>query len=122
MRIPRSVREEVRKKYNGRCAYCGEQLKPRWEVDHLIPLRRDRNGGCRNPENHNFENFMPSCVSCNRDKRNMSLEQWRSTLLHKVELLSSESPMFRMVKRFGMIEIVDLEEIRFYFESFEDGE
>jgi 5-methylcytosine-specific restriction endonuclease McrA len=30
-------REQVYKKYGGRCAYTGTPLKDDWQVDHIIP-------------------------------------------------------------------------------------
>ena len=39
------VREAVYYKYDGHCAYCGKELTPKeFQVDHLIPVQRERFG------------------------------------------------------------------------------
>ena len=43
--IPQKARQEVFKKYGGKCAYCGKVLSPKgWQLDHLIPVQREKWG------------------------------------------------------------------------------
>ena len=51
----------------GRCAYCGDNQGP-FENDHLYPLSR---GGTDDPNN-----IVLACVPCNREKRDMTLQEW----------------------------------------------
>jgi hypothetical protein len=38
MALPKKVREQVHKKYNGKCAYCGIDITyKQMQVDHAIP-------------------------------------------------------------------------------------
>lgn len=117
MRIKKSERELVKAKYGGCCAYCGIKLNGRWEVDHLKPIRRDQDGGCEYPERHTFDNFMPSCVSCNRDKNTYQLETWRSMLYNKVNVLNRDFTPYKIAKRYGLVVETD-KEIVFYFEGY----
>ena len=61
--LPRDcIRRRVWKKTNGICGHCGKICKGDKEqtVDHILPKVR----GGRN----DFENLMPLCVKCNREK------------------------------------------------------
>lgn len=40
MRLTKALREQIRMKYGGHCAYCGCKLGDRWHADHLVPIRR----------------------------------------------------------------------------------
>jgi hypothetical protein len=51
-----------------KCAYCGDRLGP-FEVDHVRPLSR---GGTNDPGN-----LTSACVSCNTQKSNHLLHEWR---------------------------------------------
>lgn len=88
-KLSKSEREQLRLKYLGRCAYCGDRLGDRWHADHADhfepvehKLQHARGKGfvptgeAWRPENHRLENMMPSCPSCNIDKHNMSLKDW----------------------------------------------
>jgi len=38
MRLSKAEREQVRLKYGGRCAHCGDALGDRWHSDHFAPV------------------------------------------------------------------------------------
>ncbi len=38
--MKKSQREQIRLKYNNRCAYCGCELTKGWHVDEILPCRR----------------------------------------------------------------------------------
>ena len=48
------------KKYNGKCAYCGQICIEKYHIDHKIPLVKG--GG------NEFENLALSCPRCNLSK------------------------------------------------------
>jgi hypothetical protein len=64
--VPNSTRTEVLTAQE--CAYCGDLLGP-FEVDHIRPLSR---GGT-----NDRGNLACSCVSCNTQKSNHLLHEWR---------------------------------------------
>jgi uncharacterized protein YdaU (DUF1376 family) len=51
-----------------RCVYCGTEEGP-FECDHIVPVSR---GGT-----NDLENLATACVTCNRDKRDSTVEEWR---------------------------------------------
>lgn len=119
LKIRKSEREYVRNKYDNRCAYCGNTLGKVWNVDHFLPVRRNSDGTCLNPERHVISNFMPSCVQCNRDKGSMTIEDWRYFLKNKVKILNEQSSAYRMAKKFKLIQETT-NDIIFYFEVQDD--
>ena len=72
------VREAVYYKYDGHCAYCGKKLNTKeFQVDHLIPVQRERFGKYTEDQLERFDNYMPTCRRCNHYKRAHSLETFR---------------------------------------------
>lgn len=85
--------DQVFRKYGGRCTYCaasitrsahGEVMRvlgiPTWEVDHWWPVSRTSSVVADNPQN-----LVPACFNCNREKADMSGEEyarrrWKSGL------------------------------------------
>lgn len=121
MKIRKKEREFVRLKYQNRCAYCGNHLGKVWNVDHMLPIRRNSDGTCMNPERHHIDNFMPSCVQCNRDKGSMSLDCWRMMLKNKIDVLNRDSSTYRMAKKYKLI-VEHEQDIVFHFEEVENVE
>jgi 5-methylcytosine-specific restriction endonuclease McrA len=106
VKLTKQQREALRAKYEGRCAYCGEQLGDRWHADHLEPVRREwwkKEGGMERPENDHLANLMPACAPCNIDKHAMSLEEWRKKLERAPEVLTRNNPTYRHALRFGLV-------------------
>ena len=58
--ISESVIQEVQKKYNYKCAYCGVDCRLNYHIDHKVPLIRG--GG------NNIENLALACPHCNYSK------------------------------------------------------
>ncbi|MGN7613210.1 HNH endonuclease [Magnetococcales bacterium HHB-1] len=55
----------------GKCSYCGERFPPKeLTMDHKVPLIR---GG-----KTSRSNCVPACKECNREKENMTPQQWRA--------------------------------------------
>lgn len=57
-------------RFDGRCAYCGEQ-RDDLQREHVIPLSR---GGT-----HGVGNIVPACPPCNYAKKDKLLIEWRSS-------------------------------------------
>ena len=103
-------REEIYKKYNGRCAYCGKEIKYKdMQVDHIQPLR---NGGADTEENKN-----PACRRCNHYKRGSSLEGFRKQLLTLHERIK-DIYICKVAEDYGIIQFEEWDG-KFYFEKVE---
>jgi len=109
-------RQLVFDKYQGRCAYCGCELQKVWHVDHLEPIRRNTDGTCENPQLDIFENYMPSCASCNINKHSMSLEEFRKLIKGFMKHLNEINTQYKVAKRYGLVSENDIE-VKFYFET-----
>lgn len=62
-------------RFDGRCAYCQHVVAGQPDPDHVIPLSR---GGA-----DMIGNLLPSCRSCNCDKRDLLLPEWREDRLRR---------------------------------------
>ena len=75
MAISKKIREEVYRKYDGHCAYCGREIAYKdMQVDHFLPLRAWR---IEDAGKDDISNLMPSCRMCNHYKRANTLETFR---------------------------------------------
>lgn len=70
--LSKSIRQAAINKTGGVCGYCGTELLPGWQVEHMIPLSR---GGKNEPKN-----VISSCPTCNRDKYDRTVEEYREYL------------------------------------------
>lgn len=128
LKLKKAEREQLKQKYDGRCAYCGEPLADRWHVDHLEAVEREfvykrgkgfvATGKLYRPQNDTLENMMPSCPPCNIDKHSMPLEAWRGKLQRAVDVLTRNNPTYRHAKRFGLVAETGAKVV-FYFETVE---
>ncbi len=116
MKLTKQQREELKNKYDGYCAYCGCQLPERWNADHIIPIRRNQDGTCENPEMDVFENLNPSCPSCNIVKGSLPLEYFRKSIVGFVKSLNRDSTQYKLAKRYGLV-TEEEKEVTFYFET-----
>ena len=138
MTLTKKQRAELFGMFDGRCAYCGTSLPVKgWHADHIEPIYRKmkmvkknddpwagykfvKTGECFAPENDHAGNFMPSCRPCNIDKSAATVEIWRRSLEHKVEVLRANYSAWRHAERFGLVAQVKTEVV-FYFESLAQG-
>jgi 5-methylcytosine-specific restriction endonuclease McrA len=141
MNLSSNQRAQLRMMFGGKCAYCGCDLPEKgWHADHVEPVLREwwkrfpkveytenpEGGftahevkqvvGLERPANDKMENLFPSCASCNLDKHAMSVESWRKSLAHKVEVCRYDSA-FRHAERFGLIQEIK-KPIVFHFETY----
>jgi 5-methylcytosine-specific restriction endonuclease McrA len=120
--IKKSVREEVYKKCDGHCGYCGEEITyKQMQVDHIKPLYRNDSvttlevwGVERGTDD--FDNLMPTCARCNRWKSTFSLEQFREQIGKQLERVNRDSAGYRMAKDYGLIVEKEIKVV-FYFEK-----
>lgn len=73
----RSMKRRVWDKTVGKCVYCGRQTSPLddFQIDHYVSVSK----GGRNT----IENLVPACRSCNGQKYNRTLEQFRQHIRKK---------------------------------------
>jgi hypothetical protein len=102
--ISKELREEVKSKFGGHCAYCGVLLKKSFHVDHVVPVAA---GG---PDD--VCNYFPSCRHCNTFKNSFSLEEFRRNIENQI----NKSHMI-IAERFEMIKILGPVKVTFYFET-----
>jgi 5-methylcytosine-specific restriction endonuclease McrA len=115
--MKKEVRQIVLEKYNGKCAYCGVELTKGWHVDHIEPIVRNwTNGTCEKPENHNLDNFNPSCASCNIQKNSLTLEQFRDKIKQFINSLNSYSNQYKFAKKYNLVSETNIEVV-FHFEQ-----
>ena len=113
------VREAVYQKYNGHCAYCGKKLTYKeFQVDHLIPIQREKFGKYTEEQLERFENYMPTDRTCNHYKRAHSLETFRRYIEEIPAKLDRDSYISRIGKKYNLIE-EHPRKIEFYFEQVE---
>ena len=118
--IPKKTREAVHQKYNGHCAYCGKKIEYKdMQVDHLIPVQRERFKKYSEKEIECFENYVPSCRSCNHYKRAHSLETFRRYIEEIPKKLARDSYIYKIGRSYGLI-VEWPQKIKFYFELTED--
>jgi len=116
-------RKAIFNKYNGRCAYCGCELKfNKFHVDHIIPKFHAHFYG--NRDINDIDNLNPACLKCNNYKGALPLDSkhpghsFRDQLAKQVERLR-KSAQFDRALRFGQIEITE-SPIVFYYEKYQE--
>jgi len=128
--MKKSERQLIFDKYNGRCAYCGYELTKGWHIDHIEPIVRDfdwdkdkgrykATKNCRKPENDVFENYNPSCASCNIQKNSFTLEEFRKNIKHFIYSLNHYSTQYKFAKRYGLVYENNIQ-VEFYFEKIQN--
>lgn len=106
--LPKALRVRVYKKYAGRCAYCGKQIRyADMQVDHIKAVYL---GG-----DNDFNNLLPACRSCNFYKSSYDLADFRE----QISLITSRLPrefIYKVALDYGLVEETG-KEVIFYFES-----
>lgn len=107
--ISKAVREQVYKKYNGHCAFCGCEIDYKdMQVDHATPLKI---GGT-----NEIDNLLPACRSCNHYKSTLDVEGYRKYLAGISHRLMRDSIPFQVAIRFGIVRHM-MDDVTFYFEK-----
>lgn len=115
--IPKKVREAIYQKYNGHCAYCGKKIEYKeMQVDHLIPVQRERFKKYSEYEIECFENYVPACQRCNHYKRAHSLDVFRKMIEEIPAKLYRDNYIYKVGLDYGMVEAYE-HKVKFYFEQ-----
>lgn len=130
MHISKKLRESIKNKFGGKCAYCGVILDKSFHVDHIEPIHREfefvkkgkyyitkTTGALTNPERDNIDNLNPSCRPCNLFKSSGSLDIFREQIKAQVNRCRVSSTNFRTAERFGLVKEV-VKPVVFWFEEY----
>ena len=110
-------RKIVFSKYDGRCAYCGCELPERWHIDHIIPQNRIGYGAANSSETINhIDNLNPACPSCNINKHDQDIDQFRAMIEYFIDSLNTYSTQYKLAKRYGLVTETG-NSVEFYFEQ-----
>lgn len=87
-------------------------IRSEWEYI----ISKNISDGCYNPENYNINNQNPACASCNINKHEMSLEEFRKLIAGFMKHLNEHSTQYKLAKRYGLITENNIK-VQFYFET-----
>lgn len=106
--MKKDIRQKVWKKYDCKCAYCGNELKyDKMQVDHINAKYL---GG-----KDDINNYNPSCRECNFYKSTFTIEGFRNqiaTILDRVK----KPFIVRLAIKYGLISFKPFDGL-FYFEK-----
>lgn len=109
------LREEVYKKYNGHCAYCGCELEMKdMQVDHIKSKLVSRTKG--EEVDNSIDNLNPSCRQCNYYKGGSGIEGFRKKIKSQLSHTCQSTFQTRLAMKYGMIMYKDWDGL-FYFEK-----
>lgn len=116
--MKKSVREQVYRKYNGHCAYCGCELEMKdMQVDHIQPKFRNNEMWHQHEiGSDDISNLNPSCRMCNYYKRMNDLETFRDNLSDMLMRNVRRPFDYRLALKYGLVK-EDVQRVKFYFEK-----
>ena len=128
--LTKAERQQVHDRFGGKCSYCGDPLVKGWHVDHLKAIKRTsywnkklkrfvNTGNCNRPEHDTMDNLMPSCASCNINKRDLSLEGFRKFITNLIVSLNRDSVQYKIAKRYGLVKETSIK-VKFWFETYQN--
>lgn len=103
---PKATRAAILALTNGRCAYCGIELKSRAELDHIVAW--DRGG------TDTEDNLVAACHGCNYAKQTYSIREFRA-YLHGMTRTLQRGVTYRNAARYGLI-VETVKPVVFYAE------
>ena len=122
-------RQKVYNKYNGKCAYCGQEIDMKdMQIDHVIckknflmhiknkwKIPKFLSHLTEDDVNHH-DNLFPTCRICNNWKSTFDVESFRSEIAIQIERLKMYNPNYRLACRYGLINETNVP-ILFHFEK-----
>ncbi|MDP8315785.1 MAG: HNH endonuclease signature motif containing protein [Candidatus Celaenobacter antarcticus] len=128
-------RERIYQKFDGKCAYCGCDLPGKWHIDHIQPIFRGKGDTVGFMQDGKYvqksrseyagtnkeDNLYPACPQCNIAKSNLTVEEFRRSILLTVKHLRHYDAKFRLAEKYRVIESYEIDiDLIFYFEKLED--
>lgn len=118
MKINRLI---VHNKYDGHCAYCGDEISIKdMQVDHIRPKLRFCEGIAPDYHVDDNRNLNPACRACNSWKLIYFIEEFREQIQSQVVAARRYSRNFRMAERFKLVEEIGTPVV-FYYEKLSHG-
>ena len=106
--MKKELREKIWRKYDCKCAYCGEDLKYKeMQVDHI-------EAKCLGGKD-DIENYNPSCRQCNFYKGTFSLDGFKKQLATINERIQKPF-IVRLAMKYGLISFKPFDG-KFYYEK-----
>lgn len=106
--MKKELREKIWKKYDCKCAYCGEDLEyKKMQVDHIEAKSL---GG-----KDDIENYNPSCRQCNFYKGTYSLDEFKKRLA-TINKRIQKPFIVRLAMKYGLISFKPFDG-KFYYEK-----
>lgn len=106
--MKKEIRIKVYKKFQGKCAYCGENISyNKMQVDHIYPKYL---GG-----KNELKNYNPSCRQCNFYKSTFTIEGFRNQIKTMTERIKKPF-IVRLAMKYNLISFKDFDG-KFYFEK-----
>lgn len=131
--IPKKERDQIRQKFGGKCAYCGEPFTTsrKMQVDHVEPFQgfwhsyyfKDGKWFKRGPKEDTEvepcrnDNLFPSCAKCNNYKFGFSIEDFRRNIAESCRKAEERSVNFRFAKAYNLIKETGIPVV-FWFEIY----
>ena len=119
--MTKTERLNLLNKYNGKCAYCGVDLKGKFQADHINPIHRgysdfhlEKMKVVRGLDI--IQNITPACRRCNAFKSTFTLEKFREEISEQVKRTRRYSFNFRLAEDYGLVKETNIE-VKFYFET-----
>ncbi|MCB0743553.1 MAG: HNH endonuclease [Ignavibacteriae bacterium] len=117
--MKKELRQKIWKKYNCKCAYCGEDLEyNKMQVDHIRPQFNYEYGVKDEIPPYvkdDIRNLNPSCRQCNFYKSTFTIEQFRSNMITIIERIKKPF-IVRLGIKYGIVSIKPFDG-KFYFEK-----
>lgn len=116
--MKKSVREQVYRKYNGHCAYCGCEMEMKdMQVDHIAPkYRHNEKWHQHEIGSDDIDNLNPSCRMCNYYKGMYDLETFRNNLSDMLMRNVRRPFDYRLALKYGLVK-ENVHKVKFHFEE-----
>lgn len=102
-------RRKIFEKYNGRCAYCGNQITiDNMTIDHFDPKSK---GGSLS-----IHNCLPSCKRCNEIKADGTIDSMRDKIERSLKSLSRNKD-YQILRKYGIVNTTK-EPVTFFYEEY----
>lgn len=119
--ISKNMRLQIWEKYNHHCAYCGCDLKyEEMQVDHIESVYiSSMKNQCKDTQNDEIDNLMPSCRMCNYYKSVGGIGSFRRNLQETLMRNVRRPFDYRLAVKYGLV-VEEVKPIKFYFEQFKE--
>lgn len=117
--LTKRLREEVYRKYDGHCAYCGCEITiGDMQVDHVKAKYLSQLDG--EDVDNSIGNLMPACRQCNFYKSTYSIDGFRNRLKEILLPNLTKTFQYRLAEKIGMVETKEWDG-KFHFERYENN-